>query len=169
MSSDKSEHSHEQSSPEYLQKQAKWIRDELELMIASDGPDSLKPDQVVKVFKSLETLRRARIPVEHLRSSRIHLAVSCISSSASRWPNSVVQEADKLLEMWTAKHGTLNDIGLLLYEEGGRLHGVCGPNDLSKEVLEVKWAKAPGSKTLGGFARHYGDLGFKPGESVDGP
>lgn len=165
---DASESSTDEIDPEFLRKQSNWIRDDLDPMVSRDGPDGLKPDQVVAVFQLLDQLRRSRVPVQHIRYSRIHLAVACIAGQATRWPSSVIDTADKLLENWTTRYGALSEIGHLLYEEGGRLHGVCGPNDLSKEVLEVRWAKSPTTKTGGtGYARQHGDIGFKPGECAN--
>ncbi|KAF2148526.1 hypothetical protein K461DRAFT_248039, partial [Myriangium duriaei CBS 260.36] len=161
---DTSDSSADDLEPETLRKQARWIRDELDPMVSRHGPNSLKPDQVVMVFKFLELLRRSRVSIEHIRYSRLHMAISCISNTATRWPRLVIDEADKLLENWTTRYGDIREIGIVLYEEGGRLFGVCAPHDISKEVLEVKWSRAPGSRTASGFSRRHGDLGFKPGD-----
>ncbi|KAF4550573.1 Hypothetical protein D9617_16g013610 [Elsinoe fawcettii] len=151
--------------PDFLRTQARWIRDDLDPKIAQEGPDWLKPDQVVTVFKFLEQLRRSRVPEKHIRSSRIHLAVALIAGQATRWPRTVVDVADKLLENWSIRYGEISEIGIDLYEEGARLFGICLPTDLSKEVLEVKWSKANASKTRPSFSRRHGDLGcFKPGD-----
>ncbi|TKX24971.1 SAD/SRA domain-containing protein 1 [Elsinoe australis] len=151
--------------PEFLQRQARWIRDDLDPRISQEGPEWLKSDQVVSIFKFLEQLRRSRIAIEHVRYSRIHLAAALIAGQATRWPSSVIDVADKLLENWSTRYGEISEIGTLLYEDGGRLFGICLPTDLSKEVLEVKWSKANNSKTKPPFSRRHGDLGvFKPGD-----
>ncbi|KAG8623046.1 hypothetical protein KVT40_008022 [Elsinoe batatas] len=163
---DNSESSGDDSiDPDFLRSQARWIRDDLDPKISQEGPEWLKPDQVVTVFRFLEQLRRSRVPERHIRSSRIHLAVALIAGQATRWPGSVVDVADKLLENWSIRYGEISEIGIDLYDEGGRLHGICLPTDLTKEVLEVKWSKASGSKTNPPFSRRHGDLGsFKPGD-----
>ena len=79
MANDISIPSAEDLDPESLRKQARWIRDELDPMVSRHGPDSLKPDQVVMVFKFLEMLRRSRVPIEHIRYSRLHMPLILIS------------------------------------------------------------------------------------------
>ena len=147
-----------------LTEKARWIRDMLDPVVARDGPDELSADQVVTLFKLITRLRRSRISVESLRSSRIHLAVGTISGPATRWPGTLVEEADKLIENWTTRYGPLEEVGTDLYEAGGRLHGICTPEDLSKEMLEFRWLRAKDSKVVHGYSHRYGDLGFKPGE-----
>jgi len=88
----------------------------------------------------------------------------CIASRATRWPGTLIEEADKLLKSWTIRYGAIEDVGITLYEEGGRLHGISSAEDLSQEVLAIKWLRAPDSKTRTGFTYRHGDLGFKPGE-----
>jgi len=136
--SDTSESSADEISVEHLHHKAAWIRDDLEPNVARHGPDWLKPDQVVHVFSLLEQLRHSQIPVETIRSSRIHLAVLTLTSPGTRWPKTVVELAEKVTLDWSKTCGDINAIGIDLYEPGGRLHGICLPTDLTKEVLEVK-------------------------------
>lgn len=58
----------------------------------------------------------------------------------------------------------MKKLGSPLYEPGGRLHGVCKPEDASREKILIKWLKTPGVKLSPLLARRVGDLGFKPGD-----
>jgi len=147
-----------------LKDRARWIRDDLDLEVAREGPNHLTADQVVLLFKFLGQLRQSRVPLEDIRWSRVHHAVGCIAARATRWPRTLIEEAEKVLENWTIRYGDVDEIGSPLYEEGGRLFGVCTPDDVSKEVLEIKWLRAKDSKTVTGYSHRQGDMGFKPGE-----
>ena len=147
-----------------LKDKARWIRDDLDLEVAREGPNHLTADQVVLLFKFLEKLRQSRIPLEDMRWSRIHHAVSCISARATRWPRTLIEEAEKVLESWRIRYGDVNEIASPLYEEGGRLFGVCTQDDISKEILEIKWLRARESRTVSGYSHRHGDMGFRPGE-----
>ena len=150
--------------PNFLRSKARWIRDDLDPEIAREGPSILSADQVVVLVKFLEQLPIAAISIADIAWSRIHYAVLCIAGRATRWPGALVEEADKVIMHWTLRYGPLEDLRAPLHEEGGRLYGVCAATDLSKEVLEIKWLRARDSRTLTGYARRHGDLGFKPGE-----
>ncbi|KAK5134485.1 hypothetical protein LTR08_006402 [Meristemomyces frigidus] len=150
--------------PEFLRKQTRWIRDQLDPQIARDGRDALHSDEVLMIDQFLRRLLKSNISVEDIRHSRIHLAVMDIAGHATRWPERIITRCEALKESWEAKYGPLRDIGILLYEPGGRLHGICTPTDLSKEKLCVKWLKSPTVKFSPLVARRFGNLGFTPGE-----
>ena len=150
--------------PDFLRKQARWIRDDLDPQVARDGPDTLHSDDVLDLDEFLRGLLGARIGIEDIRYSRIHLAVGAIAGRATRWPARLVPRCDALKEAWETQFGPLKQIGTLLYEPGGRLHGICVADDLSREKLVTKWLKTPDVKISPLVARRFGDLGFKPGE-----
>jgi len=151
---------------ELLRRHARWIRDELDAQVARDGPDVLHSDEMLELDEFLRNLLTSHSSLEDIRYSRIHLAVMSIAGSASRWPARLVDRCDALKEAWETEYGPLKQIGILLYEPGGRLHGICKADDLSKEKLLVKWLKMPDVKVSPLVARRFGDLGFKAGELV---
>lgn len=151
---------------DFLRQQARWIRDDLDPQIARDGPDALHSDDILTLDEFLRRLLTSNISLEDIRSSRLHFAVSSISGLATRWPNKLISRADTVRAAWEATYGPLAQLSTPLYEPGGRLHGICKPEDLSKEKLIIKWLKAPGVKLSPQRARQVGDLGFKPGEYV---
>lgn len=149
---------------ELLRDKARWIRDDLDPCIAQKGPSYLNADTIISLVEFFDGLGQASITLEQLKWSRMHFAVLVITARATRWPEAVIEEADKIAEHWKSQYGPLTEIRSTLYEEGGRLHGVCAPDELDKEVLELKWLKTPGSKTVTGFAFEHGHQGWKPGD-----
>lgn len=150
--------------PDFLRQQAHWIRDELDPRIARDGPDAVHSDDILRAGEFLRRLLVSNISAEDIRSSRIHLAVIEIASHGSRWPKRLADRCDALREAWESSYGPLKELGILLYEPGGRLHGICTPEDLSKENLTIKWLKSPTVKLSPLVARRFGSLGFIPGQ-----
>ena len=151
-------------NPDFLRKQARWIRDELDPQVARDGPDALHSDEILRLDEFLRRLLASDVRLEDIRVSRLHLAISGISGRATRWPKKLIDKSDILRAAWEAEHGPLSQLVPPLYEPGGRLHGICKPEDLSKEKLIIKWLKSPGVKLSPLLARRVGDLGFKAGE-----
>lgn len=130
-----------------LKQTASWIRDELERQVARDGPNALKPNDVLLLHTLLLDLQDAPTSIHTLRHSRIYLAVQEICSKASRWPGKLIDEADRLVEVWEEEFGPLKNIRTPLYQMGGRLYGICEPSDTTREVLDVTsfmlaWANA---------------------------
>jgi len=162
----KTAHQHSLYDPAFLSKQTRWIRNELDPQVARDGPDALHSDDLLRLDEFLRRLLSANISIDDIRASRIHLAVRDIARHASRWPTRLVVRCDALKEAWELKYGPLHQIGIVLYEPGGRLHGICKPDDLSRQKLMVKWLQTPGIKISPSMARRFGNLGFTPGESV---
>ena len=153
-------------NPDFLQQQTRWIRDDLDPQVARDGPDALHSDEILTLDEFLRRLITSNIQLEDIRFSRLHLAVVAICGQATRWPTKLIERADALRVEWESKYGPLKNIHPILYEPGGRLNGICNPDDLSRDKLIVKWLKTPGLKLSPLHARKVGDLGFKPGESV---
>lgn len=151
-------------NPEFLRQQARWIRDDLDPQVARDGPEALHADDLLNLDELLRRLVAARIQLDDIRFSRLHLAVTAICGKATRWPTKLIEKADALEKAWEKEHGPLKNITAPLYEPGGRLNGICKPDDLSKEKLIIRWLKTPGVKLNPLLARKVGSLGFKPGE-----
>ncbi len=152
-------------NPDFLRQRARWIRDDLDPQIARTGHDALHADDILKLDDFLRQLLSAKLSIEDIRSSRIHLAVLEIAGRGTRWPKRLIERCDAVKEAWEVAHGPLQGMGIALYEGGGRLQGICRPEDLSKELLIVKWLRTPGATKLSPVkALRCGDLGFKPGE-----
>ncbi|KAI7459570.1 hypothetical protein KC351_g17643 [Hortaea werneckii] len=150
--------------PDYLRQQAHWLRNELDPRIAQAGPDALHSDEVLRVDEFLRRLLKANISIDDLRSSRMHLAVNEIAGRSTRWPRRLIERCEALKETWESNYGPLKSIGILLYEPGGRLHGICQPEDIDRNVLFVKWLKSPSAAFSPLKAKRFGDLGFTAGD-----
>ena len=166
-SSDHKDELHTQASVydhEFLRRQARWIRDDLDPQVAQDGPDALHSDDILTLDEFLRRLIASTVRLDDIRFSRLHLAITGICGRATRWPKKLIERADAVRTAWEAEHGPLQKLFPPLYESGGRLHGICKPEDVSKEKLIIKWLKTPGLKLSPLQARRVGDLGFQPGE-----
>jgi len=152
--------------PEYLRTRTSWIRDDLDPLIAREGPDTLSSDAVITLFTFFDELRKSNIPLHILRYSRIHLALLDISGRATRWPGKLIDQVDDLVKHWESIYGSLLDIRPFLYEEGGRLHGISTPEDIDRARLLIKWLRAPATPVSPAISRRHGGLGFKAGECV---
>lgn len=150
--------------PEYLKTYASWIRDDLDPIIAREGPSVLDADNVVTLFKFFEQLRTSQLTLEFVRESRIHLALLEISGCATRWPAKVIDEAEEICRSWECLWGPLRSIRPNLYGPRGRLYGISTPEDIQKDVLFVKWSRMEIPRAHPNYARRTGDLGFRPGE-----
>ena len=121
----------------HLRETAAWIRDDLDPLVARDGPQALDPNDVLTLHSLLLQLQVDVVSINLLRHSRIYLAVREICGKATRWPSKLVDEADRLVEYWEDEVGPLKNIRTPLYEKGGRLHGVCKPTQTEREVRDV--------------------------------
>lgn len=151
-------------NPDYLLHQSRWIRDDLDLQVARNGPDALHSNDILTLDEFLRRLLNAGISLEDIRLSRIHLAVDTIAGKATRWPTKLIDKADKLKKDWEKQHGPLNEVKAPLYEHGGRLCGLASPENVTNEQLLVQWLKKADVEVSPQVARRHGDLGFKPGE-----
>ncbi|KAK3069756.1 hypothetical protein LTR53_011651 [Teratosphaeriaceae sp. CCFEE 6253] len=152
-------------NPDFLRRRTRWIRDELDPQVARHGHDALHADDILKLDKFLRQLLTAKISLEDIRSSRVHLAISEISGLGTRWSKRLIERSDALKEVWEAMYGPLRAIGFPLYGPGGRLHNVAKPENLSKEELIMKWLRVSGADRLSQVkALRSGGLGFKPGD-----
>ncbi|KAI4643765.1 hypothetical protein J4E93_006778 [Alternaria ventricosa] len=147
-----------------LKQIARWIRDELDLRIARDGPDVLRPDDVLTLHETLVALRQAQnITISVLRATGIHKAVQDIAGVATRWPSRLCDDCDKIVDSWTAKFGPFSEIHPFLYGRGGRLEGIASVNEYSREALLKRWAESCPEKIHPKRSHKLGDLGFVAG------
>lgn len=151
---------------QYLRRRCRWIRDELDPQIARNGPDALHSDDVLKLDEFMRRLLSSNLSLDDIRHSRLHLAIESISGQATRWPKKMIERADAVKSFWESSYGPLKDIGVLLFEPGGRLHGVTRYMDKSNDRILNHWMRSPAVKLNPLLARRPGDLGFKPGEQV---
>jgi hypothetical protein len=117
-----------------LRETASWIRNDLDPIVAREGPNELNPDDVLTIHSILLALQQHQISLWTLRFSRIHLACSDICGRASRWPARLADEADRVVEHLESFYGRLRDIQCPIFERGGRLWGICDPRDLTRDV-----------------------------------
>ncbi|CAD0095890.1 unnamed protein product [Aureobasidium vineae] len=150
----------------YLKGRVSWIRDELDPLVARDGPNTLRPDTVIVLFRFFEQLRTSYLNLETIRDSRVHLALIEISRRATRWPVRLIEEAEEIIFKWESEWGPLSSIKVNLYDTGGRLHGISTPEDIQREALLLKWSRKETAWVNPNFARRNGDLGFQPGDGV---
>jgi hypothetical protein len=149
---------------QYLKGRVSWIRDDLDPLVARDGPNTLRPDTVILLFKFFEQLRTSYLSLETIRDSRLHLALIDIAGRATRWPIKLIEEAEDVISRWESEWGPLSSIRVNLYDTGGRLHGVSTPEDVHRELLLTKWSRKNTAWVDPNFARRNGGLGFQPGE-----
>lgn len=121
-------------SAPHLRQIASWIRDELDPHVAREGPMALDPNDVLTIHSVLLALHNFRVPLKTLRLSRVHIAVTEMCGKATRWPRKLVDEADNVVESWEKQFGKVKKIRVPLFEDGGRLWGICDPSDTTQEV-----------------------------------
>ncbi|WPH03420.1 Hypothetical protein R9X50_00630000 [Acrodontium crateriforme] len=146
--------------------QSRWIRDELDLQVARDGPDALHSDELLRLDEFLRRLldTTPNIKISDIRQSRIHLAIQCISGRATRWPKRLIDRCEALEEVWVGHFGPLKEVGTALYEPSGRLWGLSKPEDyVSKERVVLSRLRATGIRISPTWARRDGNLGFEAG------
>ncbi|KAE8867298.1 hypothetical protein PTNB73_05392 [Pyrenophora teres f. teres] len=147
-----------------LKKIAKWIRDELDLLVAREGPDILRSDDVVTLHETFIALRHTQnITVSDLRATGIHKAVQDLAGVATRWPGRLCDDCDRIIDIWTAKFGSFSDIHPFLYGRGGRLEGISSIHEHSRESLLKRWARTCPDKIHPKRSHRLGDLGFTAG------
>lgn len=114
-----------------------WIRDELDPIVAREGPGSLAADDVLVLHDLFQALRTStKITSLDLRATGIHRAIMEISGVATRWPGRLCDDCNKIIKIWTSKFGKLQDLHPFLYGRGGRLEGIASGMELSKQVIE---------------------------------
>ncbi|ORY05925.1 hypothetical protein BCR34DRAFT_42403 [Clohesyomyces aquaticus] len=147
-----------------LRELASWIRDELDPVIARDGPEKLLPDDVLTLHEVFLALQHSqRITALDLRATRIHKAVQEVSGKATRWPGRLADDCDRIIAVWEAKFGKLHQLHPFMYGRGGRLEGIASKEEFSKAALVKRWAHQCPWRITPKKSRRHGDLGFPPG------
>lgn len=147
-----------------LKQLATWIRDDLDILVAREGPDVLRPDDLLILHDTFVTFRVAdNITVSDLRATGIHKAVQDISGVATRWPSRLCDDCDKIISVWQAKFGPFRNLHPLLYGRGGRLEGVSSIMEHSREALFRRWANTCPDKLHPRRSHRLGDVGFRAG------
>ncbi|KAF2011104.1 hypothetical protein BU24DRAFT_472249 [Aaosphaeria arxii CBS 175.79] len=147
-----------------LKQLSSWIRDDLDPIVARDGPNMLHADDVLQLHDTFKALRVSQtISALDLRATHIHRAVIEVAGKATRWPSRLADDCEKIMSVWSAKFGNLNDLHPFLYGRGGRLEGIASSGEFSKASLLKRWqSSCPDNLSLKRSHRH-GHLGFRPG------
>jgi hypothetical protein len=113
---------------------ASRIRDDLDPVIAREGPHALDANKALAINAVLMGLHLHQISLYTIRCSRIHMAIETIRGKATRWPSALADQADSVLEMMDRSYGPMRLVRPLIFEEGGRLHNICLPSDITQRV-----------------------------------
>ncbi|KAL5115706.1 hypothetical protein ACEQ8H_006418 [Pleosporales sp. CAS-2024a] len=144
---------------------ATWVRDELDLLVAREGPNALQVDDVVLLHETFVALRLASdITALDLRATGIHLVVQDIAGVATRWPGRLCDDCDRIIALWEAKFGSLKNLHPFMFARGGRLEGIAGPTEYSREALLKRWSTQCPERLHPKRSHKLGDLGFRPGD-----
>lgn len=79
-----------------LRQTASWIRDDLDPLVAREGPDIMHPDDVLNLQELFKDLQLYRLDLSVIAASRIHRAVQEVCGKATRWPQKLAEECDKV-------------------------------------------------------------------------
>ncbi|KAF2715723.1 hypothetical protein K504DRAFT_33427 [Pleomassaria siparia CBS 279.74] len=147
-----------------LRQIAVWIRDELDPVIARDGPEILRADDVLMLHEMFYALRHSQtISALDLRATGIHRAVMEVAGTATRWPGRLADDCDKIILVWQKKFGALENLRPFMYGRAGRLEGIASATEFSKGALIQRWQKLCPQKILSERSHSTGDLGFSAG------
>lgn len=113
----------------------RWIRDDLDLLVAREGPNILRPDDVLTLHETFVQLRlSSTITVLDLRATGIHRAIQDIAGVATRWPGRLCDDCDRIVALWSEKFGPFSELRPFLYGRGGRLEGIASAAEHSRDV-----------------------------------
>ena len=120
-----------------LRKVAAWIRDELDPLVAQEGPEKLSVDDVLTLHELFLALRTSfSLTALDLRATGIHKAIIEVAGIATRWPGRLADDCDKVIAVWRTRFGRLEDLHPFMYGRGGRLEGIANADEFSKTVCE---------------------------------
>ena len=118
-----------------LKQLASWIRDDLDIIVAREGPEKLRADDILLLHEVFQALRvSSTITSLDLRATGIHRAVMEVAGIATRWPGRLADDCDKIISAWTERFGSLKDLHPFMYGRGGRLEGIASAEEFSKAV-----------------------------------
>ncbi|KAF2466298.1 uncharacterized protein BDR25DRAFT_317700 [Lindgomyces ingoldianus] len=147
-----------------LRQLASWIRDDLDPIIAREGPDKLHPDDVLTLHEVFQALLHSQaITALDLRATRIHKAVQEVAGKATRWPGRLADDCDRIIAVWEVKFGRLDYLYPFMYGRGGRLEGIASADEFSKMALIKRWANTCPERIMPKTSRRHGSLGFTAG------
>jgi hypothetical protein len=114
---------------------AAWIRDELDPVVAREGPEILRADDVLTLHEAFRSLRVLQaVTALDLRATGIHRAVMEVAGTATRWPGRLADDCDRIIQVWRIKFGPLENLRPFMYGRGGRLEGIASATEFSKAV-----------------------------------
>ncbi|OQN97653.1 hypothetical protein B0A48_16517 [Cryoendolithus antarcticus] len=147
--------------PSTLSQTTHHIRNILDPVISISGP-SLPHSEVTSLTSLFTSMLIAPPPsLADLRSSRIHLAILDMIGVATRWPEEILNLAEKVAETWEFElEMGLKEIGW----DAHRLDDWKGCESLGRREVLVRWLKEPNVLLSPARARRTGDLGFRPGD-----
>lgn len=111
-----------------------WIRDTLDPLVAREGHAVLTPHEVLAVHAFLGRIRIQPFKLETIRQTRLYQMLTLLRGKATRWPRVIIDECDDIIELWTVQYGSMRGLRTPLYEDGGRLFGICKARDVSTSV-----------------------------------
>lgn len=127
-----------------LRRISHWIRDELDPIVAREGPGILRADDLLTLHDIFQALKNSyALTALDLRATGIHRAVMEIAGRATRWPGRLADDCDKLIDLWRANFGRLEDLHPFLYGRGGRLEGIASIEETSKAVSRHRSHHSP--------------------------
>lgn len=114
-----------------------WIRDTLDPLVAREGHAVLTPHEVLAVHAFLGRIRIQPFKLETIRQTRLYQMLTLLRGKATRWPRVIIDECDDIIELWTVQYGSMRGLRTPLYEDGGRLFGICKARDVSASVCSA--------------------------------
>ncbi|KAH7109853.1 hypothetical protein B0J11DRAFT_601363 [Dendryphion nanum] len=147
-----------------LRQISSWIRDDLDILVARDGPDKLRSDDVLTLHEVFQALRLSEtITGLDLRATGIHRAIMEVAGVATRWPGKLIDDCDRIISVWNAKFGSLQELRPFMYGRGGRLEGIANAHEYTRGSLLERWKNTCPENIDPASSRRTGDLGFAPG------
>lgn len=100
----------------------------------SQDSGTLTADNALDLMDLFAKLRKSRILVQDLRTTRAHKALLVVDRADTHWPEKLVEAASGVLDVWTRTYGPLDCIRPDLFGAGSRLEGVADPNELNTDA-----------------------------------
>lgn len=150
-----------------LKQLSAWIRNDLDAMIAQEGPEKLQADDVLTLHEAFYALRTSNsITALDLRATGIHRAVLEVAGTATRWPRRLVDDCDKIIAVWTSKFGRLQDLHPFMYGRGGRLEGIASIDEFSRGVRRCPSSPVDSRAHILHIGSPQTVAGYMPGQNV---
>ena len=99
------------------------------------GTAAVRADVILDLESFLvQVSKYTEIKLETLHHSRLHRAVQLISSNTAIWPCKITELSQRILAVWMALFGSLDDIRPNVFGYDGRLWGVSKAHETNHEV-----------------------------------